>query len=68
MIGLDGCFINGLYPGQLLSVVGTDANNVMFPFAYAIVEKETKRSWKWFLQCLAKDIPFETVWTFITDQ
>ena len=42
LIGLDGCFLKGLYGGQLLAVVGKDANNQMFPIAYAVIEAETK--------------------------
>jgi len=41
-IGVDGCFLKGPFPGQLLSAVGIDANNGMYPFAYAVVEKEIK--------------------------
>ncbi|XP_057449216.1 uncharacterized protein LOC130740575 [Lotus japonicus] len=45
LIGLDGCFLKGLYGGQLLSAVGKDGNNQMFPVAFAVVEAETKDSW-----------------------
>lgn len=27
LIGLDGCFLKGVYGGQLLSAVGKDGNN-----------------------------------------
>jgi hypothetical protein len=46
VIGLDGCHIKGAYPGQLLSAVGIDANNGMYSIAYAIVEIESKETWK----------------------
>ncbi|KAH1232845.1 hypothetical protein GmHk_09G025420 [Glycine max] len=38
LIGLDGCFLKGEFGGQLLSEVGKDGNNQMFPFAYGLVE------------------------------
>lgn len=71
-IGVDGCFLKGPFPGQLLTAVGVDANNGMYPFAWAVVEKETKKSWKWFLQLLCNDLEItnenEHLWTFMSDQ
>lgn len=40
MIGLNGCFLKTVCGGQLLSAVGRDENNQMFPITYAIVESE----------------------------
>ncbi|GJZ27143.1 hypothetical protein Tco_0571396 [Tanacetum coccineum] len=37
LLGLDGCFMKGQYPGQLLTAVGIDANHGIYPLAYAIV-------------------------------
>lgn len=71
IIGVDGCFLKGPYPGQLLSAVGIDANNGIFPFAYAIVEQENKSSWTWFLQHLSQDIGIDhesSNYTFMSDQ
>ncbi|XP_057418034.1 uncharacterized protein LOC130712214 [Lotus japonicus] len=56
LIGLDGCFLKGLYGGQLLSAVGKDGNNQMFPIAFAVVEAETRDSWTWFLNLLLHDL------------
>ena len=44
-IGLDGCFLKGPI-GILLTAVGVDANGQIYPFAYAMVEKEMYKSWK----------------------
>nr|GEX53857.1 hypothetical protein [Tanacetum cinerariifolium] len=38
ILRLDGCFMSGPYPGQILTAVGVDANNVIYLVAYAIVE------------------------------
>ncbi|KAL5567072.1 hypothetical protein UlMin_030236 [Ulmus minor] len=46
ILGLDGCFIKGHHKGQLLAVVGVDGNNQMYPVAYAVVESETKETWR----------------------
>ncbi|XP_016164432.1 uncharacterized protein LOC107606948 [Arachis ipaensis] len=55
-IGLDGTFLRGYYGGQLLTAIGQDANNHIYPIAYAIVESENKKSWKWFLDILQDDM------------
>ncbi|KAI8571931.1 hypothetical protein RHMOL_Rhmol01G0159100 [Rhododendron molle] len=44
IIRLDGAFLKGLYGGQILSAIGVDGNNNMFPIAIAVVEVETKES------------------------
>lgn len=56
--------------GQLLAAVGIDANDNMYPIAYAAVEIENKDTWCWFLQILIDDLGpiHEHGWTFISDQ
>ncbi|XP_062103431.1 uncharacterized protein LOC133814498 [Humulus lupulus] len=56
LFGVDGCFLKGYCKGILLATVGIDGNNSMFPIAYAIVEKETFDTWKWFLGLLKDDL------------
>ena len=70
VIGLDGCHIEGHHSGQLLTAVGIDPNNGMFPVAFAVVESECKDSWAWFLNYLRDDINIYNGyhWTFITDK
>ncbi|GKC21416.1 mutator type transposase [Tanacetum coccineum] len=46
LLGLDGCFLSGPYPGQILTAVGVDPNNGIYPLTYAVVEGETKESWQ----------------------
>ncbi|KAL1337969.1 hypothetical protein AAHE18_10G176400 [Arachis hypogaea] len=50
--GLDGCYLKGPYGGVLLCAVSLDANNGLFPIAFAIVEAECRDSWSFFLNCL----------------
>nr|GEW41281.1 hypothetical protein [Tanacetum cinerariifolium] len=45
ILGLDGCSMSGPWPGQILTAVWIDANNEIYPVAYAIVEAESKASW-----------------------
>nr|GEX73536.1 putative transposase, mutator type, MULE transposase domain protein [Tanacetum cinerariifolium] len=42
LLGLDGAFMKGPFPGQVLVVVRLDLNNGIYPLAYALVEAETK--------------------------
>ncbi|CAI9261002.1 unnamed protein product [Lactuca saligna] len=42
--------------GQLLAAVGRDANNHIYPLAWAVVAVESKETWKWFVDLLLDDI------------
>jgi len=44
LIGLNGCFLKGMYAGHLLAAIGKDGNNQMLHIAFAIVEAKTKYS------------------------
>lgn len=71
ILGLDGCHLKSVYGGQLLTAVGLDANNSTWVLAYAMVEMESKDSWLWFLDLLAKDLIIKDEgagWTFISDK
>ncbi|CAI0446330.1 unnamed protein product, partial [Linum tenue] len=71
IIFLDGCFLKTLHGGQLLSAIGIDANNVIFPIAYAMVGVENEENWKWFLSHVLSDIKVPEVcegWTFMSDK
>ncbi|XP_021991596.1 uncharacterized protein LOC110888374 [Helianthus annuus] len=70
LLGLDGCLMKGPYPGQVLTAVGIDANNGIYPVAYALVESESKASWTWFLMCLGDDLGLDpnSYFTFISDR
>ncbi|XP_039834350.1 uncharacterized protein LOC120695103 [Panicum virgatum] len=56
VICLDGCHIKTKFGGQLLTAVGVDPNDCIFPIAYAAVEVESKATWKWFLETLKQDL------------
>ncbi|CAI0432777.1 unnamed protein product [Linum tenue] len=70
IIGLDGCFLKGLCKGELLSAIGRDANDQMYPIAWAVVEVESKDSWSWFLELLASDLSLGegSGWSISSDQ
>lgn len=51
-----GCYLKGIFEGQLLSAMGKDGNENMYPIAYTIVELKRKSSWEEFLDLLFNDI------------
>nr|GEY27249.1 reverse transcriptase domain-containing protein [Tanacetum cinerariifolium] len=70
LLGLNGAFMKGPFPSQVLVVLGLDSNNEIYPLAYALVEAESKSSWCCFLQCLGDDIDLHPNlnFTFISDR
>ncbi|GJV15019.1 transposase, MuDR [Tanacetum coccineum] len=54
----------------ILTAVGVDPNNGIYPLAYVVVESETKQSWLWFLDCLGDDLELfrNSNFTFVTDK
>ncbi|KAL4587707.1 hypothetical protein LXL04_000581 [Taraxacum kok-saghyz] len=70
ILGFDGAFMKGPFRGQVLTAVGLDSNNGIYPVAYVIVESENMASWKWFLDCLGDDLDLgiNSNFTFITDR
>ncbi|KAK1266737.1 hypothetical protein QJS04_geneDACA014618 [Acorus gramineus] len=55
-LGLDGCHLKGKHKGITLSATSIDANNCLFPVAFAIVKSECGDSWKWFMENLYSSI------------
>jgi hypothetical protein len=70
IIFLDGCHIKTKYGGQILTAVGIDPNDCIFPIAIGIVEVESLVTWKWFLQTLKDDLGIDNTypWTIMTDK
>ena len=48
--------MKGPFPGVLLTAVGKDGNNNIFPVAWAVVETENVETWTWFLNLLVEDL------------
>ncbi|XP_071694673.1 uncharacterized protein [Rutidosis leptorrhynchoides] len=45
VIALDGCFLKKPNQGELLTAIGRDGNNHIFPVAGAVVSVENKQNW-----------------------
>ncbi|KAK4267929.1 hypothetical protein QN277_024647 [Acacia crassicarpa] len=58
-IGLDGTFMKGKARGILLTAVGLDANDSMFPLAFGLTNKETTVNWSWFIQWLRSSLDLD---------
>ncbi|GJU08132.1 zinc finger, PMZ-type containing protein [Tanacetum coccineum] len=56
IIGLNGCFLTHICKGELLTAMGRDANNQMFPIAWVVVRVENNQNWCWFLSLLRDDL------------
>jgi len=70
LLCLDGCHLKTKFGGILLTVVGIDPNDCIYPVAIAVVEVESLQSWKWFLETLKIDLGIDntTPWTIMTDK
>ncbi|KAL0297250.1 UNVERIFIED_CONTAM: hypothetical protein Sradi_6777100 [Sesamum radiatum] len=70
IIGVDGCHLKGPHGGILLTAVGVDPNNNLFPIAYAVVSKECRETWEWFLILLKHDLDIvrQDEYTFMSDK
>lgn len=70
VICLDGCHLKTNSGGILLTAVGVDPNDCIFPFAFAVVGIEDTESWNWFMQTLKKDLGIQdtSLWTFMSDK
>ena len=70
VINLDGAFLKTMIGGAILSAIGRDGNNQMFPIAWPVVCAENEMNWRWFLVKLFDDLSIidGLGWTFISDQ
>lgn len=53
---IDGCFLKGVYYGELLCVMGRDKYNHIYLTSWAIICVEYKENWKWFLEFHTGDL------------
>ncbi|GJT94870.1 FAR1-related sequence 10 [Tanacetum coccineum] len=56
VLRLDGAFMKGSFPRQLLTVVSIDPNDGIYLLAYRTVETENTDFWTWFLTQLGDDL------------
>jgi len=58
LILVDTVDLSGKYPGKLLVAAGLDAENSLFPLAFAITTQEdlSADTWRWFFSCIRKKV------------
>ena len=59
MIGCDGTHLKGKARGILLTALSMDADECLYPLAFALVEIENTHHWKWFMECLKTSLDLE---------
>ncbi|KAL0431476.1 UNVERIFIED_CONTAM: hypothetical protein Sradi_0773600 [Sesamum radiatum] len=69
IVGVDGCHLKGPHGGILLTAVGVDPNNNLYPIAY-VVQRESTDTWEWCLTVLKQDLNIvrDNEFTFISDK
>jgi hypothetical protein len=50
VFSIEVTFLLGKYKGTLLVAILCDLDNVLVPLAFALVERENRDSWSWFLR------------------
>uniref|UniRef100_A0A2N9EWY4 SWIM-type domain-containing protein n=1 Tax=Fagus sylvatica TaxID=28930 RepID=A0A2N9EWY4_FAGSY len=68
VISIDGTHLYGRYEGKLLIAMATEANNEIYPLAFAVVESENGDSWSWFLDCIRKHVTSRKHLCIISDR
>ncbi|XP_074317833.1 uncharacterized protein LOC141653864 [Silene latifolia] len=70
LLCVDACFLKTFLGGQLISAIGRDGNDQMYPLAWGVVEGENNESYEWFFKELKKATGEEDGhgWTIISDE
>ncbi|GMJ14046.1 MUSTANG 7 [Hibiscus trionum] len=64
---LDSTILNSKYQGVLLAATAADAEDGIFPVAFAVVDDETEDNWTWFLRELKSAVSTSSQLTFVAD-
>ncbi|ANM69021.1 mutator transposase MUDRA protein [Arabidopsis thaliana] len=56
LIGIDGTFLKHAVKGCLFTAIAHDANNQIYPVAWATVQSKNADNWLWFLNQLKHDL------------
>lgn len=54
LITIDGTHLYGKYKETLFIAMSLDANDQLFPLAFAITEGKNGSSWPWFMTCIKR--------------
>ncbi|KAF3784423.1 hypothetical protein EJ110_NYTH30156 [Nymphaea thermarum] len=68
LIFLDGTILKSKYGGTLFVAASVDANDDIFPVAFAVVGQEDYDNWHWFLLQLKSALSTSRLLTFVSDR
>ncbi|XP_075674945.1 uncharacterized protein LOC142644155 [Castanea sativa] len=54
VISIDATHLYEKYKGKLMIAMETNANNKIYPLAFAVAESESTETWGWFLACIRR--------------
>ncbi|CAH2044684.1 unnamed protein product, partial [Thlaspi arvense] len=67
LLFLDSAVLNSKYQGVMLVATAPDAEDGVFPVAFAVVDSETEENWVWFLENLKSALSDSRRITFVAD-
>uniref|UniRef100_A0A1J3HNP2 SWIM-type domain-containing protein n=1 Tax=Noccaea caerulescens TaxID=107243 RepID=A0A1J3HNP2_NOCCA len=67
LLFLDSAVLNSKYQGVMLVATAPDAEDGVFPVAFAVVDSETEENWVWFLENLKLALADPRRITFVAD-
>ncbi|XP_031406488.1 uncharacterized protein LOC116215062 isoform X2 [Punica granatum] len=68
LLFLDSTPVKSKYQGMLLAATAADADDDVFPIAFAVVDSETDENWHWFLVQLKSALSTSVPITFVADR
>ncbi|XP_048229493.1 uncharacterized protein LOC125369992 [Ricinus communis] len=68
IISPDGAFLKNILGDAILSKIGRDDNNQMYPIAWAAMLAENESTWRWFLTRFFNDLFIDTVYSIYEAQ
>ena len=68
MISIDATHFYGKYKGKLMIAIAIDANNKIYPLAFAVVESKSTKTWGWFLACIRRYVTNRSKLCVISDR
>ena len=68
VISIDATHLYGKYKGKLMIAMATDANNKIYPLAFAVVKSESTETWGWFLACIRRYVTDRSKLCIISDK
>ncbi|KAL8166312.1 hypothetical protein V2J09_007811 [Rumex salicifolius] len=68
LLFLDSVGLKSKYQGMLLAATSADADDNVFPVAFAVVDSETDENWRWFLVQLKSALLTSNHLTFVADR